>query len=64
MFADFKGLRQISEKLSTQELVAEIHRCFRAFDNIITHYKIEKIKTIGYAYIMSVNRVRIFNHKV
>lgn len=51
MFTDFKGFTQISEKLSPKELVAEIHQCFMAFDNIITQYKIEKIKTIGDAYM-------------
>lgn len=51
MFTDFKGFTQISEKLSPAELVAEIHTCFKAFDNIITEYNIEKIKTIGDAYM-------------
>jgi class 3 adenylate cyclase len=47
MFTDFKGFTQISEKLTPSELVAEIHTCFKAFDNIIDKYNIEKIKTIG-----------------
>jgi adenylate cyclase len=51
MFTDFKGFTQISEKLTPAELVAEIHTCFKAFDNIITKYNIEKIKTIGDAYM-------------
>lgn len=51
MFTDFKGFTQISEKLSPAELVAEIHTCFKAFDNIISKYKIEKIKTIGDSYM-------------
>lgn len=51
MFTDFKGFTQISEKLSPSELVAEIDTCFKAFDNIITKYNIEKIKTIGDAYM-------------
>ncbi len=51
MFTDFKGFTQISEKLSPAELVAEIHTCFKAFDNIITRYNIEKIKTIGDSYM-------------
>jgi ligand-binding sensor domain-containing protein/class 3 adenylate cyclase len=51
MFTDFKGFTQISEKLSPSELVAEIHTCFIAFDNIITKYNIEKIKTIGDSYM-------------
>jgi adenylate cyclase len=51
MFTDFKNFTQISEKLSPTELVAEIHTCFEAFDNIIGQYNIEKIKTIGDSYM-------------
>lgn len=51
MFTDFKGFTQISEKLSPTELVAEIHTCFKAFDNIIGRHNIEKIKTIGDSYM-------------
>jgi adenylate cyclase len=51
MFTDFKGFTQISEKLSPGELVAEIHTCFMAFDNIMHKYNIEKIKTIGDSYM-------------
>jgi len=51
MFTDFKGFTQISEKLTPEELVAEIHTCFKAFDNIIEKHNIEKIKTIGDAYM-------------
>lgn len=51
MFTDFKGFTQISEKLSPTELVAEIHTCFKAFDNIIAKHNIEKIKTIGDSYM-------------
>lgn len=51
MFTDFKGFTQISEKLSPAELVAEIDHCFKAFDDIIGRYNIEKIKTIGDSYM-------------
>jgi class 3 adenylate cyclase len=51
MFTDFKGFTQLSEKLTPSELVSEIHTCFKAFDNIIGKYNIEKIKTIGDAYM-------------
>jgi adenylate cyclase len=51
MFTDFKGFTQISEKLSPSELVAEIHTCFKAFDDIIEKHGIEKIKTIGDSYM-------------
>ncbi|QQS28383.1 MAG: tetratricopeptide repeat protein [Sphingobacteriales bacterium] len=51
LFTDFKGFTQISEKLSPQELVTEIDTCFRAFDNIVQKYGVEKIKTIGDSYM-------------
>jgi len=51
MLTDFKDFTTISEKVSAELLVAEIHHCFSAFDHIIQKYKIEKIKTIGDAYL-------------
>jgi len=51
MFTDFKDFTEISEKLSPSELVAEIDTCFKAFDNILDKYNIEKIKTIGDSYM-------------
>ena len=51
MFTDFKDFTKVSEKISAELLVDEIHQCFSAFDNIIQKYKIEKIKTIGDAYL-------------
>ncbi len=51
LFSDFSGFTGISEMLSPQELIAEIDACFRAFDLIMGKYGIEKIKTIGDAYM-------------
>ncbi len=51
LFTDFVNFTSISEKLSPQELVDELHECFKAFDGIISKYGIEKIKTIGDAYL-------------
>ncbi|MBK9249813.1 MAG: tetratricopeptide repeat protein [Ignavibacteria bacterium] len=51
LFTDFKSFTTVSEQLSPQELVDELHACFKAFDEIITKYTIEKIKTIGDAYL-------------
>ena len=51
LFTDFKGFTEASEKLSPQDLVEELNTCFKAFDNIITARGIEKIKTIGDAYM-------------
>jgi class 3 adenylate cyclase len=51
LFTDFKGFTRMAEILSPDELVAEVDHCFKAFDNIISNYNIEKIKTIGDAYM-------------
>lgn len=51
MFADFKDFTNISEKVSAELLVSEINYCFSAFDNILQKHKIEKIKTVGDAYM-------------
>ncbi|GAB3528009.1 hypothetical protein GCM10027443_05240 [Pontibacter brevis] len=51
LFTDFKNFTKISEDLSPEELVAVIDFYFCAFDRIIAKYNIEKIKTIGDAYM-------------
>ena len=51
LFTDFKGFTNIAEKLTPQELVAELNRCFFEFDKIIDKHGLEKIKTIGDAYM-------------
>ena len=51
LFADFMDFTHISEKLSPNELVAEINECFSAFDHITQKYNVEKIKTIGDSYL-------------
>lgn len=51
LFTDFKDFTKVAEKLSPQELVAELDRCFVAFDEIVVRHRMEKIKTIGDAYM-------------
>ena len=51
LFTDFKGFTGIAESMSPQELVSELDECFRAFDQIIKGCNLEKIKTIGDAYM-------------
>lgn len=51
MFTDFKDFTLISEKLTPKELVSEIDSYFSAFDDIVAKFGIEKIKTIGDAYL-------------
>lgn len=51
LFTDFKGFTEYSEKLKPEELVEEINICFSAFDLIMKSHGVEKIKTIGDAYM-------------
>jgi adenylate cyclase len=51
LFTDFKGFTEQSAKLSAAVLVGEINVCFEAFDGIMAKHGIEKIKTIGDAYM-------------
>jgi adenylate cyclase len=51
LFTDFKDFTAVSERYSAELLVAEIDHCFSAFDHIIQKHHVEKIKTIGDAYL-------------
>ena len=51
LFSDFKGFSLIAGEMEPEALVAEIHFCFRAFDEIMEVYDLEKIKTVGDAYL-------------
>ncbi|MCR9173224.1 MAG: hypothetical protein NXI10_12055 [bacterium] len=51
LFTDFVGFTKVSERLTPQQLVHELDTCFRVFDEIMMRYNIEKIKTIGDAYM-------------
>lgn len=51
MLTDFKDFTTVSDQVSAELLVDEIHTCFSAFDRIMLRHGIEKIKTIGDAYL-------------
>ena len=51
LFSDFKNFTQMADALSPQEVVFELNTCFMAFDDIIEKHGLEKIKTIGDAYM-------------
>jgi adenylate cyclase len=51
LFTDFVGFTRIAESLSPQELIEELDHCFRQFDLITRKHRLEKIKTIGDAYM-------------
>ena len=51
LFTDFKGFTAMSEVVTPQQLVRDLNESFSAFDHITEKYGIEKIKTIGDAYM-------------
>jgi adenylate cyclase len=51
MFTDFKGFTRIAEASEPRTLVNDLNQNFSAFDEIIERHNIEKIKTIGDAYM-------------
>lgn len=51
MFVDFTNFTKISSDMEPNELVEELHTCFSSFDTIMEKYGLEKIKTIGDAYM-------------
>ena len=52
LFADIVGFTQLSTQVSPQELVALLNRIFSAFDELAEKHGLEKIKTIGDAYMV------------
>jgi class 3 adenylate cyclase len=51
MFIDIVNFTSISEMYVPELLVAELDFCFSAFDEIVQKHKVEKIKTVGDAYL-------------
>jgi len=51
MFVDIKDFTSIAERMAPDELVETLHEFFGSFDAIMLKYGLEKIKTIGDAYM-------------
>ena len=51
MFADFSGFTKLSETMDPKSLIELLNKYFSAFDSITMNHKVEKIKTIGDAYM-------------
>ncbi len=51
LFLDFVGFTLATEKLAAEELVQLLHEYFTTFDRIVERYGLEKLKTIGDAYM-------------
>ena len=48
---DFKGFTKVSENMLPEELVEELNIIFQQFDQICEQHNMEKLKTIGDAYV-------------
>jgi class 3 adenylate cyclase len=53
LFADIVGFTKMSEKLAPTELVKLLNLIFSSFDDLVEKYKLEKIKTVGDAYMVA-----------
>ena len=51
LFSDFQGFTRFSAQLGDTRLVNDLDRFFRAFDRLTDRFGVEKIKTIGDAYM-------------
>ena len=51
LFTDFKDFSKIAETISAEDLVQSLDYYFKEFDRIALKYGLEKIKTIGDAYM-------------
>ncbi len=51
LFTDFVNFSKLAKELSPEELVKNLDYCFKHFDAIVEKYGLEKIKTIGDAYM-------------
>ncbi len=51
LFTDFKQFTEVSKGVSPEEIVKSVDYYFRNFDEIVSRHHLEKIKTIGDAYM-------------
>jgi class 3 adenylate cyclase len=51
LFTDFSGFTQVASAMPADRMVAELNEIFGAFDDICDELSVEKIKTIGDAYM-------------
>ena len=52
LFADIVGFTQYSSGVSPKDLVSKLNQIFHCFDELAENYGLEKIKTIGDAYMV------------
>ncbi len=51
LYADIQGFKKIAEQSATSDIIDELDQIIFHFNTIVEKYKIEKIKTIGDAYM-------------
>ncbi len=51
IFTDFVGFTKIAENLTPEGLIDELDKCFSYFDSVTQKYNLEKLKTIGDAFM-------------
>jgi adenylate cyclase len=51
LFADIEGFTKIAEQMNPDKLIDELDHFYFHFDSVVDKYNIEKIKTIGDAYM-------------
>ncbi|MBN1987890.1 MAG: HD domain-containing protein [Bacteroidales bacterium] len=51
LFSDIQGFTRITDETNPEELIDQLDKFFLNFDAVVDKYKIEKIKTIGDAYM-------------
>ncbi|MCB1325357.1 MAG: GAF domain-containing protein [Spirochaetales bacterium] len=51
LFTDFVGFTKIAETMAPEDLIRELDGCFTQFDEIAARFGLEKLKTIGDAYM-------------
>jgi len=51
LFSDIQGFTKITDDLNPENLIDQLDKFFLYFDSVVDKYKIEKIKTIGDAYM-------------
>jgi class 3 adenylate cyclase len=54
MFADLSGFTPLGTTLSARDLVSFLDDLFSRFDAIVSYYDLEKVKTVGDAYLAAV----------
>ena len=53
LFADIHGFSKLTDGMDSSALMDELDEIFFEFDSIVARFKIEKIKTIGDMFMLS-----------